>query len=1444
MANKIESNIVLQTEIPVPKGDGFGRVHAYLEKLDKKLQKITGQEYKIKINFDESAIERLGYTLKRKIKKAEDIISGKTGSGGGGGGGLGAGLSSPSGGGELTQVRRIQKVGKKGVSTNITGTTEDSGAGVNRVTRVTENAAGEITRIEETETNVAAKERAEQKKRDQKKAAALEKEERDTNLRREAAAARLHKNTTLAGKEAELARIFEQDAVVAKSHFQNFLQDQKVLEDLERERERIHNRAGRREHREQTKRLQGDATLTRNRQITRTAVNEAIDSGAKELDPKLVFNRKTGNVEEVLRFQKITGNVLTGYKVQLLEANIEQGKFNTTLLEGAAASRKIGDSLGHAIAKVGLWTGATAIVFATVRGFAEAAAQTARLEEASVLLARVGNNLGTSFERRYESARRVTSGIVEMTTALGGNSDEALRAAAVFARAGQTEKQVLESTRAALLASRIAELDVVKSAELLSSAIYQFGGSAEDTLPVLDKINTLSNNFRVTSNDLLQAISRTGSVFANHNSRLSELAATTAVTSKVTSRSGAEIGNAMKTIISQLDRVETKRAIFERLGVNVHDVGGLSKSYTQVLLELKLATQGVTDAERNQLSVQIAGVRQRNILLAQIKNIVEIMKAENLSLIGESEDQQAGSATQEFLQTSGTLIAALQRLQGQVLQLANAIGGPLRSVTKDVVNILTGLLKLLSSGNGIGARLASQVAIVAAIAAGLRFLATTYASNIAAAYQYTGALIRNTLATYQNAAAQRAHAGTLAATTAGFSAATGSAIASASAMVAAAGPYILLAGAILAVTSALGAYAEEQQLATERENARADNLQKQITRERDRAKAIENTARAVTTLILEIERLRAEDAKGGTKKNSGLISQLQKEAESLASSAGFAVGPTAEATEANSIAARQRSRQAELSSLQQQRAASRLGIAERGSRIAEIKSELAGFGPSAREGGNRQEADNKSQKLSEIEKLKQEMFELEETTQKASERIAELGQRIRATAKEQREIQKLNVDYLRLTKTNERFSQTDPIQASLRGATSLDEQASAQERIDDIEKRRVESARILNRMLDLQYVSVEQLKEAQDQLDKLTEDSLKNQLQQYERIRKIQRDTFTEQLSRRSRLQEGAVTIANEKKRGLDTSSSSFGDSVASIDAQREAIKRQIDQGRIDKNRLVNEANSGSPLDRDQAAAAMEALKLKTQQDIDRLKELEVDKALALLEAEKNIAIERKKSADEALRAVGALGDEDKLRVLAQAQFFASNPNAKVGADDLFNMSGEDASVLNRFYGSKIEDASADKSKLRDLLGASGFGITSDITKGEAELGKIRGGRSDQQIIADAQRSSDDLARQSGVLGGNQARIGAIQFGQANGADGSQRFGTGANNGAGISLQVSNSAIDFGPALAHLDKVVTSMNEFAIGEATKRFEKIVDEKIRAATRTRTAGTVPPAAGGE
>jgi len=410
------------------------------------------------------------------------------------------------------------------------------------------------------------------------------------------------------------------------------------------------------------------------------------NQGFKEVPSQLIGVRP-GSQGQVVQDRAL----INDQTKQVVRLNAETGKLTASQVDLARATGLAGDSFLKAAGKVALWSAATGAVFGVIRGVSGGIRVFTEFEEATIALERVGRGFAISAsgtaeaqDEIAEGAQEVSAEITKLKTEFGSTGTEAQEAAVIFARLGLSQREVLEGVRVSLLAANVAGIGAADAAKFLTAAMSQFQLSVRDLPDALNKLNTLENTTRVRTDDLLQAISRGGAVFREAGGTFEEFAGTVATIAQNTGRSGAEIGNALKTIVSNMADVGKQDKVFASTGVAIRNLEGQLKPVDQVLAELVKRFVSLSDAEKAGITTTIAGIRQRNILQTALDNYFQIQGQVIRQLTQES------SAAAENEQVMGALSKRFDQLLAALEELAVAIGGSgLGAALKTVVSALT-----------------------------------------------------------------------------------------------------------------------------------------------------------------------------------------------------------------------------------------------------------------------------------------------------------------------------------------------------------------------------------------------------------------------------------------------------------------------------------------------------------------------------------------------------------------------------------------------------------------------------------------------------------------------------------------------------------------------------------------------------------------------------------
>lgn len=302
------------------------------------------------------------------------------------------------------------------------------------------------------------------------------------------------------------------------------------------------------------------------------------------------------------------------------------------------------------------------------------------------------------FER--EEAVRLKTETLALAVAQGRSASEALDAATRFARLGLTRKQILEVTTVALKAANVAEIDAATAAEQLSSIMAGYRLEANQLYTVLTRLNNVSNQFNTTNKDLLQGVARVGALARESGLGLEELIAIVGTGTGLTGRSGAEFGNAIKSIIVSLSNPEIQTGLKGIFDIDVKTPGGEIKAMDQLLRDLAVTYQHLGQAEKQEL-LQFVGKKQQASRLAVILGDYTTIQRNLVAALDDGNRTEA-----ENRDIRATLLSQLTSLRTAYEKLAVSTTGAFNEglggrFASESIQFLTVLITMLEKVSGI-----------------------------------------------------------------------------------------------------------------------------------------------------------------------------------------------------------------------------------------------------------------------------------------------------------------------------------------------------------------------------------------------------------------------------------------------------------------------------------------------------------------------------------------------------------------------------------------------------------------------------------------------------------------------------------------------------------------------------------------------------------------------
>lgn len=233
-------------------------------------------------------------------------------------------------------------------------------------------------------------------------------------------------------------------------------------------------------------------------------------------------------------------------------------------------------------------------------------------------------------------------GSIDVGRQLGVDAKNVMNAAEIYANANDTAKGVLDKAQASILLSNASGADTSITSDQIQGVINQFDnlkGKETEVVNTYEKISAnLGIDFAKGITQMSEAVSTAGSVVDAAGMKFSTFAASTGKIAEKTRQEGSTIGNAYKTILARISRsksadesvTDTDRSnaskAFSSVGISLYNSKGEYKDINETLDELSGKWHKLSDAQRNYIAEQAAGIRNINTFTALMDTWQEAKK--------------------------------------------------------------------------------------------------------------------------------------------------------------------------------------------------------------------------------------------------------------------------------------------------------------------------------------------------------------------------------------------------------------------------------------------------------------------------------------------------------------------------------------------------------------------------------------------------------------------------------------------------------------------------------------------------------------------------------------------------------------------------------------------------------------------------------------------------
>lgn len=425
-----------------------------------------------------------------------------------------------------------------------------------------------------------------------------------------------------------------------------------------------------------------DEYLARGYIETRRSAREKFGAKGRETHESITLGRDDEDEKLAVTLTKVHR---AGQLASVSVTDLER-KLKDTRAEGSASARTFLTNTEHVTA----WAASVGVLYQSIalakQGIKSFVDQTEDLERLNQVFSHAGG-----------SAERLAGDVLGLAADAGINREQAMGTAEAWAKLGLSLADIRVAAAATFTEANIEGQKASVVADRMVRLYQGYGLALKDLNPALNMVRSVSRNFHVEQEQLMEGLSRGAPLAKRYGVSMAEMAGMVAATMGAANFSGSASANGIQTIISGLADSATQRTLRQGFGVDVAP-GGQMKEMSAILSELFLKYQTLTDAEGKYMAVSIAGRNGLSRMVALLDNYVRAQVLAINAQMNLNEAQETSEAINRTLRAELGGVAT----EFEKFAILQASHGPAQGLSM-VAESLKNLLKLLNTGVGSAA---------------------------------------------------------------------------------------------------------------------------------------------------------------------------------------------------------------------------------------------------------------------------------------------------------------------------------------------------------------------------------------------------------------------------------------------------------------------------------------------------------------------------------------------------------------------------------------------------------------------------------------------------------------------------------------------------------------------------------------------------------------------
>jgi TP901 family phage tail tape measure protein len=434
------------------------------------------------------------------------------------------------------------------------------------------------------------------------------------------------------------------------------------------------------------------------------------DSTLRQLNSILTYVQKLQKQFDGL------GDPLKKMKQPIVDANAQFDKLKNKVNQGTDALNKskkaamgLGDSLIHNVKKMTEWAVSATLLYGTIRGLQSAFKTMVDLETEAVNIAKVlpkNVTLQPFEERAIKLAKQYGQSVIDVE-----------KATANWAKQYKNVQDVAIATQASLLAATATDIGFEQSVKSLSAIIAEWNLEAKDSIHIVDMLNEVSNNYRVTAEGVAEALAKSGSGARALGMTIEQLTGIVTTGIQALGMEGNTVGTFWTRTMARMRGNDSAIAAIKALGIDA--MQPLSTLMDEIAAKWDLMTSG----EKQNFAITVAGTQHWSRFTGIMDNYNTVIEATAKSY------NSFNSAQDEVNRVMETTAKRIQQLNATWQEYIYRNSGVL-SITKGVIDALRNLVAGLALFNPLTVIAAIGVLTVAFKGLFAAIMSTTTAFSV------------------------------------------------------------------------------------------------------------------------------------------------------------------------------------------------------------------------------------------------------------------------------------------------------------------------------------------------------------------------------------------------------------------------------------------------------------------------------------------------------------------------------------------------------------------------------------------------------------------------------------------------------------------------------------------------------------------------------------------